>query len=712
MHVRMTKTDDRGATAADRHAAFASTVRALWERAFYRRTSLGHLLERTNLPADTVPPARATADAPIVFELRAPPRALLEVEAAVEGEPGARARCEAAVVAGAKPRSRAFDVTAESPWRRLRLPLGAAAGRIVRVELRASVEKGRAASAVVRWREPTLRWRRTAADVWRSLVVGVTAHGLAGLIRRTHSATLSLDRRRRDFDKWRRRRTPDEAALARMKGEAASLTGPTFAVIVSPAGDFAGLARTMASLDRQVYARSEAHVCGDASACNDAVARSGADFVLSVSAGDVLTPHALFALARALNEDPQADVIYSDEAVVDEDGAVLPRFKPDWSPDYLLARMYVGRLLAMRRTAIRAAGGYRSGFDGAIEYDLLLRIAKPTRPDEARVAHVADILCEGRQTDTAEGAGRRALEAFCRSAGMAAIVTPGTIRGVWRVRRAHEHPPVTLIVPTDARVGDTPSGREPLVAYCVRSLLERTDYDRFEILLVHSAPLPAEVDEALADPRCRRLQYDAAGAFNFSRTINAAVAATSTPVVALLNDDVEPIDAEWLSAMLEYALQERIGAVGAKLFYPDGRLQHVGVATGVCGVAAHLLHQHPGGSLACDGIAASVRNCSAVTGACLMTRRAVYDQVGGFDERLASDFNDVDFCLRTRRAGYRIVYTPYARLYHHESATFGARRQQPADVERVRRIWGDALMHDPYYNANLSRAFADCRLDV
>jgi Glycosyltransferase like family 2 len=590
----------------------------------------------------------------------------------------------------------------------------------------------RATGPEVAWRDPVLRWRRPAADVWRSLVLGVRAHGIAGLVRRTQKVTASAERRRIEFAAWRRRHTPDAAALARMAAEAGALAHPpAFAVIVDAAGsDRDALARTLASLERQIYGGWEAYVCGSAAidvsdarvrhvtaveaaaACNEAAARTSADFVVVAPAGDEIAPHALAALARAIDRDPAVDVVYSDEAIVDGDTAALPRFKPDWSPEYLLACRYTGRLLAMRRSAILAAGGYRSGFGAAIEYDLLLRVAKPSCAGEARVAHVSEILCEGPAPAPDEGE-RRALNDFCRSQGIDATVSAGAIPGVWRLRRQlRERPAVTLVIPTDVRVGDTPEGRQPLVAYCVRSLLERTAYDAMQILVVHTAPLTPAVDAALADPRCRRLRDDASGPFNFSRTVNAAVAATSTPVIALLNDDVEPIDAEWLSAMLEYALQERIGAVGAKLIYPDGRLQHVGMATGVCGVAAHLLHQHPGASVACDGIAASVRNCSAVTGACLVTRRAVYDEVGGFDERLATDFNDVDFCLRARRAGYRIVYTPYARLYHHESASFGARRQRPADVEQVRRIWGRTLMHDPYYNANLSRAFADCRLDV
>ena len=237
----------------------------------------------------------------------------------------------------------------------------------------------------------------------------------------------------------------------------------------------------------------------------------------------------------------------------------------------------------------------------------------------------------------------------------------------------------------------------------------RTSYTDYELLVSDNGNLSPEALAFLDSVPHRRVTYSWEGDFNFPRKINFAVSHTHAPYVLLLNDDVEPINADWLAAMLEYAQQPAIGAVGAKLYYPDGRLQHVGVAVGVCGVAAHLLHQHPGGSEGCDGIAVTPRNCSAVTGACLLTRRAVYDEVGGFDERLPLDFNDVDFCLRVRQAGYRIVYSPHARLFHRESASFGARQQRPEEIAAMRRRWGSTLEHDPYYNVNLSRQFPDCR---
>ena len=208
------------------------------------------------------------------------------------------------------------------------------------------------------------------------------------------------------------------------------------------------------------------------------------------------------------------------------------------------------------------------------------------------------------------------------------------------------------------------------------------------------------------------LPFSRLGLFNFSAKVNAGVSASSGEHVLLFNDDLEVISPDWLSSMLEYSQETDIGAVGAKLLYPDGRLQHIGMVLGVAGLAAHAFHQYPGVSAGYAGSAIIARNYSAVTGACLMTRRRVFDEVGGFDERFPVDFNDVDYCLRLRRADYRVVFTPWAQLYHHESASFGVRRQDLAGLAEMRRRWADVIDRDPYYNPNLTRDFPDFRIDA
>jgi GT2 family glycosyltransferase len=225
-------------------------------------------------------------------------------------------------------------------------------------------------------------------------------------------------------------------------------------------------------------------------------------------------------------------------------------------------------------------------------------------------------------------------------------------------------------------------------------------------------PLPDSTLAALAGTRHRIVTRERLGLFNFSASINAGAAAAAGEHLVLFNDDLEVIAPEWLTAMLEYSQEPGVGAVGAKLVYPDGRLQHIGIVLGVVGVAAHAFHQHPGVSPGYGGSAMMARNYSAVTAACMMTRRSVFDEVGGFDERLPTDFNDVDYCLRLRRAGYRVVYTPWAQLYHHESASFGARQHDWNELAEMRKRWAPIIDNDPYYNPNLTRDFPDYRIDA
>jgi GT2 family glycosyltransferase len=215
-----------------------------------------------------------------------------------------------------------------------------------------------------------------------------------------------------------------------------------------------------------------------------------------------------------------------------------------------------------------------------------------------------------------------------------------------------------------------------------------------------------------ADPRIRTVTCETTGPFSFAATINCAARHATGDHLLLLNDDTEVIAAEWMRAMLEFSQQPDIGAVGAKLLFPDGRLQHTGVVVGIGGGACHVLSGHPGDTPGYFGAAWIIRNYSAVTGACLMTRREIFESLGGFDERFATDFNDVDYCLRVRERGYRIVVTPFATLYHFEGASFGSRERQvnPQEVRLMSERWAGVIAHDPYYNPNLTRTALDYSL--
>jgi GT2 family glycosyltransferase len=250
----------------------------------------------------------------------------------------------------------------------------------------------------------------------------------------------------------------------------------------------------------------------------------------------------------------------------------------------------------------------------------------------------------------------------------------------------------------------------PLLANCVQSIVAKTTYDNYEIVVVDEGELSDVNRASLVGVRHRLVSYRRQGQFNYANTLNFGVAHSEGSQLMLFNDDLEIITPEWIEAMLEYSQQDVVGAVGPKLIYPDGRLQHIGVVMGVCGMAAHAFHSHSGASAGYGSSALIVRNYSALTAACLMTRRALYEGLGGFDARFVFDFNDTDFCLRLRAAGYRLVFTPYAQLYHLEAATFGARSWNAADLERMHTAWAGVCEHDPYYNPNLTRDFPDYRV--
>ena len=573
---------------------------------------------------------------------------------------------------------------------------------------------------------PSISWRKPPRAVSRSLLFTVRRLGVAGTVRYVRGK-IDADPGAQ-YAAWVacHALTPESLAAARA-GAAALPDRPRFLIFLEtpPGADPALADATRASLDAQVYREFDICVADNAAERNAGLERLPADFVGAIRAGDRLSPLALLRAAEQAAANADVDVIYTDEDVWPASGTPgSPRFKPDWSPELLETGMYLGRLFLVRRPLAVSAGGYRTPVDGAIDYDLALRVC----PGARRIVHVSDVLyhrgtaagahgAHGAHgaaganglADSADRAAALALADACARRGLPATIVPAAIAGAWRARiTVTDSPRIAIVIPTDGR--GPGHGAPSFVSECVRSIRQRTQYPHYELLVCDNGNLTADTRAFLDTVPHTRATYRWEGAFNFPRKINFAVAQTDAPYVLLLNDDVEPINRDWLDAMLEYAHQPQIGAVGAKLFYPDGRLQHVGVAVGVCGVAAHLLHQHPGGTQGCGGIAVSVRNCSAVTGACLLTRRQVYDEAGGFDEVLALDFNDVDFCLRVRRAGYRIVFTPHARLFHHESASFGDRRQRAEEVAAMWERWGRVLEQDPYYNVNLSRESADCRI--
>jgi GT2 family glycosyltransferase len=447
---------------------------------------------------------------------------------------------------------------------------------------------------------------------------------------------------------------------------------------------------------------------GISEASNRALALSQGDFVGLLDHDDELSPDALFEMVKYLQQHRDADLIYSDEDKLDARGARCePFFKPGWSPELMLSCMYICHFSVYRRALVQAIGGFRRGFEGSQDYDLALRVSERT----TRVHHIPKVLYHWRKaagsaaasTDAkpyARTAARRALREHLERRGYRGTVLDAAWIGHYRVKFQVARPDlVSIIIPTRDRL--------PLLRACVASIEARTDYPDFELIIVdNDSREPATLAYLDATPhRVVRIP----GEFNFPRLVNTGAAHARGAYLVLLNNDTEVRSPEWMSAMLEFAQQPEVGAVGAKLLFPNGTLQHVGVVTGLGGPAGHPLTGFDARTSHYFGTAGNIRNYSAVTAACMMVRRDVFQQVGGFDERFSSGYNDVDFCLRVRRAGYRIVYTPYAELIHHESASRGF-ALDGKELELMQRLWGPALTADPYYNPNLSLQHEDFRI--
>jgi GT2 family glycosyltransferase len=471
--------------------------------------------------------------------------------------------------------------------------------------------------------------------------------------------------------------------------------------------------RTAEPRIKLVYRAANGHI---AQASNSALALAGGPFITLLDHDDELPPHALYMVAAELAAHPDAEILFSDEDKIDEDGRrFAPYFKSDYNPDLLLSHNMIGHLIVYRRALIDRIGGFRTGFEGSQDYDLALRAVEAATPE--RIRHIPFILYHWRaiqgsvalaadQKNYAHDAARRAIEEHLERCGVAGATVASLVEGTLN-RVVYPLPPkppkVSIIVPT--------RDHADLLAMCVRGLTDRTEYPDWELIIVDNGSVEPATKALFAalktDPRIRILPYDRP--FNFSAINNAAAQTATGEVICLLNNDIEPITTDWLREMVSHALRPGIGAVGAKLYYPDGTLQHGGVIVGMGGVAGHFeKHLEPGNPGFCRRVQL-LQNLTAVTAACMVLRRAVFDDVGGLDEdNLSVAFNDIDFCLRLVERGYRNVWTPFAELYHHESASRGpdtapdkvARFAREIDYMKSR--WGRSLLEDPNFNPNLS----------
>ncbi len=456
-------------------------------------------------------------------------------------------------------------------------------------------------------------------------------------------------------------------------------------------------------------------------ASNSALELVTGEWVALLDHDDLFAEHALFWVVDAIQNNPDVRLIYSDEDKIDEVGKRFdPYFKCDWNVDLFYSHNLISHLGVYRTDLLSSIGEFREGLEGAQDYDLALRCVECI--EAKQIHHIPRVLYHWRMhaESTAQSvdakpyamlAGERALnEHFQREKinAQAEFVGYG-----YRLCYALplSPPMVSLIIPTR-------NGLQ-LIRQCIESILKKTTYPNYEILIIDNGsddPVTLQyLDKLKAEERVRVVRDDRL--FNYSALNNAAVKLAQGEVLGLLNNDLEIISPKWLSEMVSFALQPRVGAVGARLWYSNERLQHGGIILGVGGVAGHS-HKHlPRGSYGCFNRANLIQGFSAVTGACLVIRKTIYEEVMGLNEAdLQVAFNDVDFCLRVRAAGYRNVWTPYAELYHHESATRGfedsAEKQArfAKEVHYMQQEWGDRLLNDPAYSPNLTLDHEDFSL--
>ncbi|MDN8010996.1 MULTISPECIES: glycosyltransferase family 2 protein [Burkholderia] len=452
-----------------------------------------------------------------------------------------------------------------------------------------------------------------------------------------------------------------------------------------------------------------------AEASNSALACASGEYVALLDHDDILPEHALYMVVKAINEHPGARLFYSDEDKLTPDGRrIAPYFKSDWNPELFLTQNLFSHLGVYETALVREVGGFRKGFEGSQDHDLALRCIE--KAGHSAVHHIPHILyhwrvvpgstaASGAEKPYALTAGIRAVEEHLQRIGVEATVSQAASDiGLIRVRYAMPAPAplVSIVIPTRDGV--------ELLRQCVESIFTRSTYPNFEIIIVDNGSVKPETlayfDSLNTRPNVRVLRDDRP--FNFSALNNAAVSQSHGEYICLLNNDIEVITPEWLEEMVSLAARPGNGAIGACLWYPNDTLQHGGVMLGLGGVAGHIHARLPRGAFGYFGRAVSTQNLSVVTAACLLIRRSIYDEVHGLDEELAVAFNDVDFCIRVRNAGYRNVWTPYAELYHHESATRGSdlspekARRFAREIRFMEQRWGAALFNDPAYNPNLT----------
>ena len=446
---------------------------------------------------------------------------------------------------------------------------------------------------------------------------------------------------------------------------------------------------------------------GVAAASNHAIARANGEYISFLDHDDALTPDALYEIVKLLNENPEIDFVYSDEIIMNTDGMpIFACYRPDFSPDYLLSHPYIVHLVAIREDLVRDVGGFRREFVISQDYDLFLRVVNKTR----NIAHIPKILYFWRQHPSSAGhrymdrvsaLSRKAIKDLLLDQQVEGDVVDTGRFNFFRVKRAITgNPLISIIIPTRDRID--------LLRRCIESILNRSSYKNFEILIVDNLSNEEKTKDYLEDlperhNNIRVIEFSEE--FNYSKLNNTAAELVNGEHLLFLNNDVEVISSEWIEALIEHSQRDDVACVGAKLLYPNDTIQHVGVVIGLCGPAEHIYKFYDADDIGYMGHFTSIRNYSGVTGACMMIQRKKFSMLGGFDEAFKVGFGDIDLCLRARESGYLNVFTPFSELYHRESATRGkswGEDKHPKDTALFRNRWQEIIRKgDRYYNPNL-----------
>lgn len=467
-----------------------------------------------------------------------------------------------------------------------------------------------------------------------------------------------------------------------------------------------------AAKDSRIRFRNLKENLGIAENTNVALKMAKGEFVGLLDHDDLLAPNALYEIASALEKHPVADVIYTDEdkVTIELDEHFQPHLKPDFSLDLLRSNNYICHFFMARSSVIEKIGGFRKEFDGAQDYDFIFRCVENAR----EIVHVPEILYHWRthKESTADNpaskmyafeAGKRAIEAHLERTGTKGEVSHTPDLGFYRVKYPVQGQPlISIIIPN--------KDEKETLKTCMDSI-RKTKYKNYEILVVENNSITEEIfqyyKELSGEPCVRLLRWKKE--FNYAAINNFAVSHAKGEYLLFLNNDVKAITPDWLEELLSVCQRPEVGAAGAKLLYPDNTIQHAGCVVGMGGIAGHMFVDMPAERTGYLHKASILQDMSAVTAACMMMKKEVFDKVGGFSEELAVAFNDVDLCLKVRREGYLIVYDPYAQLYHMESRTRGAEDSKEkvqrfqTEIEYMRCHWIDILKNgDPYYNKNLS----------